>query len=524
MKRNLKLKQQNNQYTLIAIFIIAIGFLVRVINFGEIPFGLNQDEAFAAYETYSLLNYGVDSAGNPFPTYFVSWGSGMNVLQSYLAIPFMWLFGYSEAVFRLPSLLCSIATLPVFFLLLKKLFNKKIALIGLSLLSISPWHVMLSRWGLESNLTPAFLLFGFFFLIKGTKKNAYFLLSALFYGLSLYAYSINWIIVPLILIVFGIYIITTTPKIKIGYLLVSCFILLIFALPHILFLMVNNGIIPEIKTAFITIPKMVYMRSEEISLLNIFNVNSWINLFRVLFLQVDSVKTNVIAPFGIFYHISSPFLIIGFISLLFKLKKDIKSKTFSGAYFILSGFAVCFFVALCISYVNVNKSNGLHLFTLSVIAFGIFSTINFVKHKKVTITAVLLAFAICFTSFCGYYFGIGKEKVSDCFSGELSKAVELVNEKNCQNIAADRSIYHSQILFYDKTSPQEFKNTVKYETTTVPYLKATSFGKYTFISEYNKLGNYDAYIFPHSHLYFFNKDDFEITVFKKYAVAIRLTR
>ena len=522
MERNLKLKQPNSRITLIAIFIIVIGALVRVISFGKIPLGLNQDEAFAAYEAYSLLSYGVDSAGNPFPTYFVSWGSGMNVLQSYLAIPFMWLFGYGEAVYRLPSLLCGIAALPVFYLLLKRLFGTKTALTGLALLSISPWHIMLSRWGLESNLAPAFLLFGFFFLIKGTEKNACFLLSALFYGLSLYAYSINWIAVPAVLIVFGIYVIKAAPKIKLGYLLGACAVLLAFALPHILFLLVNNSIIPEIKTAFITIPKMVYMRSEEISLLNIFNPYSWLNFFRILFLQYDTISSNALPYFGTFYHISTPFFVIGFIKLIIRLKADIKAKKLSGAYFILGGFLVHAVTALTILNLNVNKSNGMHLYTLAIISFGIYTTVAFVKNKKAAITAIFLAFALCFSTFCGYYFSKDKAEISKDFSGELGAAVELVNEKNCQNIAIDRNIYHSQILYYDKTSPQEFNSTVKYENYPAPYLKAVSFGKYTFISEYNRLGNFDAYVFLHSHLCFFNEEEFEITVFEKYAVAIRL--
>ena len=524
MKQSLKLKTENYHTTLIATIIIAVGVLVRLIGLGQIPSGLNQDEAFAAYEAFSLLNYGVDSAGNAFPTYFVAWGSGMNVLQSYLAIPFMWLFGYSDTVYRLPSLLCGIATLPVFWLLLKRLFGNKISLIGLGLLSISPWHIMLCRWGLESNLVPAFLLFGIYFLIKGAENNPLFLVSALFFGISLYAYSITWITVPLILIVFGIYIIKINPKIKIGFVVGACVILTVFALPHILFLLVNNNVIPEIKTSFITIPKMVYMRSGEISPLNIFKADTWVNLFKILFFQYDTLNSNAYPYFGMFYHISLPFFVIGFIRLFAKLKCDIKAKRLSGAYFVLSGFLVYIVASLSLYSLNINKSNGMHLFTLAIISFGIYSTINFAKRKKLAISAVCTAFSLCFLSFCGYYFVADKTKIPNNFSCELSKAVELINEKDCKRIAADRSIFHSQIMYYDKTPQKVFQNTVKYENYPHLYLKATSFGKYTFISEYNALGDFDAYVFPHNHLCFFSEDEFEIIVFKKYAVAIRKER
>lgn len=520
MVEKTKLKTLNKQYTLIAIFIMVIGAFVRFICFDSLPLGLNQDEAFAAYEAYCLSNYGVDSAGNLNPTYFVSWGSGMNVLQSYLAIPFMWLFGCSEAVYRLPSLLCGIASLPLFWLILKKFWGNTTALIGLGMLSISPWHIMLSRWGLESNLTPAFLLFGIYFLIKGITKNHFFILSSIFFGLSLYAYSINWVTVPLIITVFGVYIIKHQKKIKLRFIFIACFILLIFALPHILFLLVNHNVIPEIKTSFITIPKMIYMREGEISLANIFNPHTWINLFRILFLQYDTLTRNAFPYFGLFYHISLPFFFVGFIALFKGLKNDIKSKKFSYAFFVMSGFFIYASTSLTILNLNLNKSNGMHLFTLSIISFGIYKTLNYARLKKTAILALGFSFFICFSTFFAYYFNQGATEISNDYSGDLGEAVEFVNEKNCQNIAVDRNIYHSQILFYDKTPPKEFFDTVKYENYPSPYLKAQSFGKYTFISEYNKLGNFDAYILPHSHLYFFSEEDFEITIFKNYAVAI----
>ena len=69
--------------------LILIGVLVRGWALGAVPGGLNQDEAFAGYEAWSLLTSGVDSWGYPYPCYLVAWGSGMNALESYLAMPFL---------------------------------------------------------------------------------------------------------------------------------------------------------------------------------------------------------------------------------------------------------------------------------------------------------------------------------------------------------------------------------------------------------------------------------------------------
>ena len=520
MQANLTSKDYKNQVTLAAIIIIAVGVFVRVIGFGEIPIGFNQDEAFAAYESYSLLNYGVDSAGNPYPTFFVSWGSGMNVLESYLAIPFMWIFGYSEGVFRLPQLIFAILSMPAFFIVLKRFFGSKTALFGLGLLAISPWHIMLSRWGLESNLAPAFMLFGLLFLLKGLEKNGYLLLSALFYGLSLYTYSTTWLAVPLIIIIYGIYIIKSNIKIKPIYFISALAILFLLALPHILFLFVNSGVIPEIKTQFFTIPKMVAMRSDDISFLNIFKGESLINLFKILFFQRDNTLWNS-SGYGMFYYASLPFFAVGIVKLFGMLASNLKAKKFSGAYFVLGGFFVFILVSLSLSNLNVNKANGMHLFTLTIIAVGIYTAVGWVNCKKIAVLIVTLTFAIHFIFFFGFYFKDGGTEVSKGFAGGIGESIEYVNDENFKKVAIDRNIYHSFVLYYDKTSPEVYQDTVKYENYPSEFLRVKSFGKYTFGIEYNKLGDYDAYIFPLDHLYFFSEKEFDIKSFKGLGVAVK---
>lgn len=105
--------------------IMLIGILTRGIMLGSIPGGVNQDEALAGYEAYSLLHFGTDSSGYAFPVYFNAWGSGMNALNSYLMIPFIAVFGLHTWVIRIPQFLVSCFSMYVFYKLLLKLFNKK---------------------------------------------------------------------------------------------------------------------------------------------------------------------------------------------------------------------------------------------------------------------------------------------------------------------------------------------------------------------------------------------------------------
>ena len=80
-------------YPVAVIIAFIIGVFLRLYHFGVVPNGLHQDEAYAAYEAYSLLNYGKDSWGYVNPIYFTAWGSGMNVLESYLMIEWIAVFG-----------------------------------------------------------------------------------------------------------------------------------------------------------------------------------------------------------------------------------------------------------------------------------------------------------------------------------------------------------------------------------------------------------------------------------------------
>lgn len=78
--------KRTDKYFWFATAIIAAGCAVRLFALGSIPCGLNQDEAFAGYNAWALLHYGVDSSGYHNPVYFTAWGSGMNALESYLMI------------------------------------------------------------------------------------------------------------------------------------------------------------------------------------------------------------------------------------------------------------------------------------------------------------------------------------------------------------------------------------------------------------------------------------------------------
>ena len=178
------------QVALVALLLL--GAFLLLFRFPHVPVGLHRDEISEAYESYALLHTGADRWGYHLPAYFLSWGSGQNVLQAYLNIPFIALFGLSPLGVRLLPLLLNLACLPIFFLAVRRWYGNRTALLALAFLALSPWHIMLSRWGIENSPLPFFLALGLwgFGRALGTHSAPRILPSLLPFALAMYTYGV----------------------------------------------------------------------------------------------------------------------------------------------------------------------------------------------------------------------------------------------------------------------------------------------------------------------------------------------
>jgi 4-amino-4-deoxy-L-arabinose transferase-like glycosyltransferase len=186
---------------ILLILLLLAGTFLLVYKFPSVPIGLHQDEISEAYESYSLLHTGADRWGYHLPVYFVSWGSGQNVLQSYLTIPVVAAFGLSRVTARLIPLLCGLLTLPLFFLTLRRWYGETSALFGLFFLIFTPWHIMISRLGIENSPLPFFLLLGVYAFGRALDSESPWLIlpSFLPFALALYTYGVVVIIIPFLI-------------------------------------------------------------------------------------------------------------------------------------------------------------------------------------------------------------------------------------------------------------------------------------------------------------------------------------
>lgn len=468
---NKKIKKEQ----ILLLLILLLGMAARIWQFGTIPGDINQDEAFAGYEAFSLLRYGKDSAGYAFPVYLVAWGSGMNVLNSILMIPFIALFGLKTWVIRVPQLLTAVLTLYVVYRMIRELDSEKFALWCTFFLAAAPWHIMLARWGLESNLAPGFLIFGLYFFIIGMNRPRYYVVSAVLYGLSLYTYATIWPIVPLLLLMQLILAWHIAPQsLRSKPAAAAVIVLALLAAPLLLFLLVNSGHMNEIRLPFLSIPRLVYMRGSQISLQHI--PENFRHFLKMLLAQSDGLIWNAIPGFGIMYRVSLFFLPIGLVTAAVKSYKGWKEKKLCVEAVLLIQLAGAVVLALLID-VNINRINCIWIPIILITASGIYHLCSMVNRRMILVPVLL--YLLLFARFEKYYFVRYEGETAAAFSYGLENAMrEALSHEG--TIYVSRSASYARVLFYAQQDVNEYIDTVVYTNYPSSILDVSSFGRFSF--------------------------------------------
>lgn len=457
---------------------LLVGIAARVWRFGAVPGGVNQDEAFAAYEAYSLLATGLDTSGYAFPVYLTAWGSGMNALESYLMIPFIALFGLETWAVRLPQLIVAVLSLVAAYDAMKRMADGWAALCGMFLLAVCPWHIFLSRWGLESNLAPGFLLFGLCFFLRGLGDHRWFLLSALMYGLSLYCYATIWPFVPLILLLQAGYAwrggklrFRGWDGVCIG---LSVGLLFLLALPLLLFLLVNLGFLEEIRLPFLSIPRLLYLRSGEFSFSRV--PENARTLLKMLLTQADGLLWNGTERFGLFYYGTLPFFFVGVYHAVRELAAGLRRGELRPLGFLVIQLFAAVLQGVSISS-NVNRVNSLWPAVVLLSAVGVWFLCSRVDFRSLIVPLVL--YAAVFVRFECYYFTDYAREVQPHFAAGLEQAMDAAAGHE-GTVCVSRDANYARVLFYTAQDPDEYRATVEYTNYPSAFLDVEGFGRYTF--------------------------------------------
>lgn len=440
-------------YQIFFVLIILIAFVINIYQIGKVPNTVNCDEAGMAYDAYAIANYGVDRFLNRFPVYFINFGGGQNALYTYLTALIIKIVGnYNNAIIRIPALILSMGEVIVSYLLVNKFRSKKEALLFMLLITISPWHIMKSRWGLESNLLSPMLMFSIFAFIKAVLdekyKNMKFIVAGVLFGLTLYSYALSYIIVPVLLGLIIIYF-KRCKKISIKEIGLLFFPIILLALPLILMIFVQKGWISEIKT-FFTIPKLFEYRVSEINIKDIFhNLSS----LRYVFFS-DYLSYNSINEFGTLYYFGTIFMIIGIVITIYEIIKNKKHQIDLNVLMIFI-FLSNIILALLI-HLNTNKLNGIFV---SAIYFEMVPIKYLYKKSQILFEGMILLYLLFFIAFSSTYFHKFSDYQHAFWDNGIIDLVKYLEPYQDREIHIENANYIYE-LYANPISPFEFYDSI----------------------------------------------------------------
>lgn len=460
----------NKYYKIFILITFALTIFTTTYKFGKIPNGLNVDEAGMAYDAFCISEYGTDRYLNRFPVYLTNYGGGQSAMYAYLVAILIKIFGYNHIIIRIPIVIIRILSFFCCYQIVKNEKNKLKSIAFLFLLSIAPYFIMQSRWGLDCNLLVGFLTISICLLIQAIRTNSTKLLfiSGISFGLTLYTYALSYIIVPIIIFLSCIYLLYIK-KINIKKIILWGIPIFILALPLILCILVNKGIIKPIES-IITIPLLHYYRGTEVSIKNI------PDSFHIIkdMLTHDDIIYNSLPNYGTIYYCAIPFCIFGFICTLKKSIMSLRKKEFSiDTMFILWFFSVLI-CQLIIAGPNVNKANAIFVLLIYFVAAGIIRTCK--KENKMLIP-ILAVFIISFGLFFNYYYHqYNKDQNGYYFFAtdyldaiEYSRSLKKNNVYIAPDLTGEEYIY---VLLENSVSPYKYRKdniNTKFENVEINY-------------------------------------------------------
>lgn len=424
-------------YIVSLMLIVLVAVLIRTWQFGTIPGGMNQDGAMAAVDAKALAEYGTDRFGMRYPVHLTAWGYGqMSALMSYLMAPCIKLLGLSVFSARLPMLLVSLAALGMLALFAREAGGKPLLLIVFFFAAINPWHILQSRWALDCNLFPHFLLGGFTLLTLSVSRNRHWLTaSMILFALSMYCYGISIYTVP-VLLLFSCILLLRRKLITLRQALAAAAVYILFAWPFIACMMINTFRLKTIETPLFTIPFFPYsMRSSDILFFSDKPLQQLLlngkSLFRIIFQVYNGYVFNEVRGFGTLYVFSVPFMLTGCILCFFRFRNN------TVCALTVIWFLTAVYAGLVTANVNINRINILFYPLILFTGIGALAFLRLFRKAAVQNTAaslLTLTYLTAFGLFSFTYFTSYAVLLEDSFMADFGKAVTALRNSDAEKI------------------------------------------------------------------------------------------
>ena len=485
---------------IIFILIMVVGAVLRLYRLGEIPLGLQQDEASIGYDAYTLATYGIDRNGYHWPIYPITWGcGGGSPLLIYLNVISISLFGPSIRNLRMIPAVCGILTLALFYAVIRivmegRKFRNEMALLGAAFLAVCPWHVILSRWSLDCNIMPFNMMLAFWLFMLGVRKNSgfFYCLSSAAFALCMYSYGAATIVVPILLLVmcaYGLKIKALSWKRVIS----AAVTFIIVFLPLIIFYAINYLGLPEIVTEHFCFNKFTAARTGEafIALDGSFFRTALGNLKSMLLAVTVGDASHTLAHFYPGYASLFEFTFpITFIGLFISIKHAVTGKRGTEQLSIQYRMGIMLFISAVIGtaildIVILPDINRLVMLFIPFIFFFVLGAGFILEQARVLFVAlagILLIGALSFTK--DYFTDYSNYAISIYMPGygdAIARAYDIAgDERQIRSTYEGLSSPFMLALYYTDYDPYKFYQTVEYKDPYAEFRVARSFGNFIF--------------------------------------------
>jgi 4-amino-4-deoxy-L-arabinose transferase-like glycosyltransferase len=192
----------DKKYVWLMVLTLLVAAALRLVDVGGTPPGLYHDEAYNGLDALKVLD-------GDLSLYF-SANNGREPLFIYLIALSVGVLGRSPWALRLAAFAPGLLTVAATYALARTLFSRRVGLLSAAVLSLTLWHVHLSRVGFRAVLLPLFVALTVWQGALGWRsgRRRHWLAAGALYGLSFYTYmAVRF--TPLALLLFALYLFWT---------------------------------------------------------------------------------------------------------------------------------------------------------------------------------------------------------------------------------------------------------------------------------------------------------------------------
>ncbi len=353
---------------LLAVF--AVFCFTRFYGLDRIPAGVHLDEIGYWYDAHNLARYGTDRMGSRYPVLPASYGDGHNPMYCYMCMVMLRFFPFSVKLMRA---VMGISAIPLFFSSFGIIYllygSRRWALLGPILVTVTPYIFAANRWGLNANQMLYVCSVMLYFLIRAIKydKIRDYILSGVFFGLSLLTYHLSYIMMPLFFVLVFTYLMIVK-RFKWKNAAAAFIPFAVIGMPTFVEQLVNLGLVKPFYFLGSDYPRLTSYRVGEIAFVNL--IKNAGNIVALVFGD-PNYDYNSVKEFGTLYWAVIPLLFIGFAIAAVALGRSLKSRRVNLlAPFILYGLSV-YLGFISVVGCNVYKGNAIYICFIVFVILGL---------------------------------------------------------------------------------------------------------------------------------------------------------